>query len=414
MFWPCLILCVLAVSLASVRPAHAEFRAAAARRVVTPEPLLPVTSGAGPCRPAREKHMDLELRALVAENGGVRVAIVSAPFLGFPDYLCEQVRERVQAVPPDNIIIGATHTHTAPDPYGFPDENGEYGVDAGYLRGVCAQAADAIDEAAAGLRPAVLKTATGEPQGKIAYNYYAPELYDRRCHVVQCAGTDGAPIATLVNYAIHPEILLHREVCSPDLVGPLYACLEEQGGGTALFMNSAQGGMVTADIRTPEGDKEAWSECERIGALLAAEALRIVKGAAPQADPVVACAMQPLRFPVKPVMGQMLMMLSPDTRPWNEPPEELVSRQHLVTLGDARALTIPGEALPNIGFYLKRHMAARHNLLFGLTNDAFGYLMTSVDYDSFPIYEYITQTCLHERAGDALIEQSLTFLARGH
>lgn len=404
---------LLAVFLLLSAPARADFRAAAARRVVTPDPLLPVTSGAGPCRPAREKHMDLELRVLVVENNGTRVAVVSAPFLGFPDYLSEQVRQRVRGVPRENILIGATHTHTAPDPYGFPDENGAYGVDVAYLRRVCARAADAIDEAADSRRPAVLKTATGEAQGKIAYNYYAPELYDRRCHILQCAAPDGAPIATLVNYAIHPEILLHREVCSPDLVGPLYARIEERGGGTALFMNSAQGGMVTADIRTPEGDMEAWSECERIGALLGDEALRIVAGAAPQADPAVTCAMQTLRFPVKPVMRQMLMMLSPDTRPWTEPPEELATRQHLVTLGDARALTIPGEALPNIGFYLKRHMAARHNLLFGLTNDAFGYLMTRVDYDSFPIYEYITQTCLHERAGDALIEQSLALLARG-
>ena len=31
----------------------------------------------------------------------------------------------------------------------------------------------------------------------------------------------------------------------------------------------------------------------------------------------------------------------------------------------AQILTIPGEALPNIGFYLKRKMRGKHHLLFG-------------------------------------------------
>ena len=57
------------------------------------------------------------------------------------------------------------------------------------------------------LHPASLKIATGEAKGKIAYNYYAEQLYDPRCHVIQAIGRDGKPIATLVNYAIHPEVL---------------------------------------------------------------------------------------------------------------------------------------------------------------------------------------------------------------
>ena len=47
-------------------------------------------------------------------------------------------------------------------------------------------------------------------------------------------------------------------------------------------MNSAQGGMVTADNRQPNGkDARTWEECLRIGTLLADEALRIVLDARP-------------------------------------------------------------------------------------------------------------------------------------
>ena len=80
---------------------------------------------------------------------------------------------------------------------------------------------------------------------------------------------------------------------------------------------------------------------------------------------------------------------------------------NLVTLGDAQILTIPGEALPNIGFYLKRKMTGKHNLLFGLTNDAFGYILTKVDFDSFERYSYVSRTSLGEMTGEILIENAL-------
>jgi hypothetical protein len=82
-------------------------------------------------------------------------------------------------------------------------------------------------------------------------------------------------------------------------------------------------------------------------------------------------------------------------------------RINLVNLGDSQILTIPGEALPNIGFYVKRKMHGANNLLFGLTNDAFGYILTKVDFHSFPRYEYVSRTSLGEMTGEILIEKWL-------
>ena len=66
--------------------------------------------------------------------------------------------------------------------------------------------AEAINEASGRLQTARIKVATGEAKGKIAYNYYAEQLYDPRCHVIQVLAVNGKPLATLVNYAIHPEV----------------------------------------------------------------------------------------------------------------------------------------------------------------------------------------------------------------
>ncbi len=64
---------------------------------------------------------------------------------------------------------------------------------------VCQLGAEAIEEALANRQPASLRIATGEARGKIAYNYYAPDLYDRRMSIVQAVNLQGKPIATLAS-----------------------------------------------------------------------------------------------------------------------------------------------------------------------------------------------------------------------
>src|SRR5689334_2390391 len=177
--------------------------------------------------------------------GGVSVAVVSRDLLGFPSVLGDRVRAKVPRIPPWNILIGSTHTHSAPDCYAFPDGKGGHTGDLAYIDSVCDKAAQAVNEAIDRLRPARIRVATGEAHGKIAYNYYAPDLYDRRMSVIQAVSPQGETIATLVNYAIHPEVLGNSVgILSPDLVGPLCETIESRSGGVALFMNGAQGGMI--------------------------------------------------------------------------------------------------------------------------------------------------------------------------
>jgi hypothetical protein len=388
-----------------------EFRSAIAVRVVTPNPLLPVSGGIGASHPTTKKLGELTVRALALERGETRVVIVSSDFLGFPSVLGNRVRAKISTAPPKNILIGATHTHSAPDCYGFPDENGHFASDLKYLDLVCDKMAEAINDAVAHLEPSRVKINSGEAKGKIAYNYYAPQLYDPRCNVLQTFSLEGKPIATLVNYAIHPEIIgPHQGVVSPDLIGPLYDRIAEKGGGTGIFMNSAQGGMVTADVRGPDGkDIQTWEECQRIGNLLADEALRIIATAEPPSAPTLFCTNTTIRFQVdSPVMRQIIK-LSP--LGYKNDNEAVVSTTlNLINIGDAQILTIPGEALPNIGYYVKRKMHGRHNFLFGLTNDAFGYMLTKVDFNSFKRYEYVSRTSLGEMTGEDYISQALALV----
>jgi hypothetical protein len=374
----------------------------------------------GPTSPAREKRGELESRAIVFRSGDTTVAFVTLDLLGFPSVLCDRVRAQVTQIPATNILIGSSHTHSAPDCYAFPDGRGGHTGDLNYMDSVCKLAAEALHEALSNLQPAELKIATGEAQGKIAYNYYAPDLYDRRLSVIQAVTLQGKAIATLVNYAIHPEVLgAGVGIVSPDLIGPLRDRLEAEAGGMGLFVNGAQGGMITADNRNLDRPKDSlrgywhdnrtWDECLRIGNTLADEALRIVRDAKPQIEPSVYCGSAEVTFPVDNEILWGVIQASPLKYPRNAD-HSITTRINVVNLGNAQIMTIPGEALPNIGYYLKRKMHGQHNMLFGLTNDAFGYILTKVDFASFPRYEYVSRTSLGEMTGEILIEQGLALV----
>lgn len=418
------LLAILPATLLPCIAARAEFKVGAGSRIITPNPLLPISGGMGPSKPAKGKRGELRVRAVVFKNDQMAFAIVSLDLLGFPSVLCDRVCRNVKGIPAENILIGSTHCHSAPDCYALPDGRGGHTGNLKYIDFVCDKTAKAINEAIENARPAALKIATDEAQGKIAYNYYAPDLYDRRMSVIQAVSTDnsnaGGIIATIVNYAIHPEVLGSGQgFLSPDLVGPLCDHVQAQTDGMAMFINGAQGGMVTADNRKldqPNGsgrgyweDENSWDECLRIGHTMADEALRMIKDASVQQNPAMHCTAVNVKFPVESELMWAVVTGSPLNYPHNDD-HSITARINLVNLGNAQILTIPGEALPNIGFYLKRKMRGQHQLLFGLTNDAFGYILTKVDFNSFPRYDYVSRTSLGEMTGEILIEQSLKLI----
>ncbi len=390
-------------------------RVGAAYTVLTPKEPMPLSGGVGTPAPAKGQLGDLFARAMVFEAGETRVALVGVDFLGFPGVLSDQVRAKVKGIPGTNILIGASHTHSGPDVYAFPDGQGGHHGDMEYIAWVVDQTAAAINQAIDNLEPAVLKINMGEAKGKIAFNYYAPQLYDPRCSVIQALRPDSDKvIATLVNYASHPEVLgSKRGMLSPDFCGPLYDRIEAETGGMALFMNGAQGGMVTADNRdVPEDTESMWKECIRIGELLADEALRIVADAPIQAEPDVFCASERLTFPItSPLIIQLFGHSGLDYSSVSDG-DSISTQMNLVNIGSAQLVNIPGEALPNIGYYLKKNMPTDHPFLLGLTNDAFGYILSRVDFSSFERYDYVSQTSLGEGTGPILIEQILGMVER--
>jgi hypothetical protein len=177
--------------------------------------------------------------------------------------------------------------------------------------------------------------------------------------------------------------------------------------------------MITADNRNLDEprdplraywrDSRTWAECERIGGLLASESLRLIANAQWQRQPALECRSMDVRFPVESNDMWLVVQHSPLNYPRGAD-RTVSTRVNLVTLGNAQMLTIPGEALPNIGFYMKRKMRGEHNFLFGLTNDAFGYILTKVDFNSFPAYRYISRVSMGEMTGEIYMQHALELI----
>jgi hypothetical protein len=158
---PLFVVCCVLTSLA-----QAELRVGVSKAIITPNPLLPISGGVGPGHPSTGKQGELTARAMVFEKGDTKVAVVSLDLLGFPSVLCARVHKQVPRIPTENILIGSTHTHSAPDCYGFPGLDGKASGDLKYMDFVCNQAAIAINQALDSLQPAHLKIATGEAKGR--------------------------------------------------------------------------------------------------------------------------------------------------------------------------------------------------------------------------------------------------------
>ena len=112
---------VVAVMIIAPAINAAVLQVGVAQRVITPDPLLPVSGGMGEPSPVTGTRGDLSARAVVFQSGREKIAFVSLDVLGFPSVLCDRIHQQVQSVPANRILVSSSHTHSAPDCYAFPD-----------------------------------------------------------------------------------------------------------------------------------------------------------------------------------------------------------------------------------------------------------------------------------------------------
>lgn len=390
-------------------------KAAAGSLDITPSRTA-FMAGYGMNRRSLNAHDRLSARCLVLESGGTRIAFVSCDVIGMPRYQITKIRAAVHSITPENLFVAATHTHSGPDTLGMwgPDLQTS-GVDKEWISGVVAKIAALVDQTAASVKPSLLKIANTLDSPHISKNIRVPRILDTEMGVLQLVdASTKKPISTLVNFSCHPEILNNNHLTA-DFPHWLYQTVESGGGGVCLYLNGAQGGMITADYDEASAPKgENWQAAERIGTELGKKALEIIAPVETTDAPSIRTSRRVFTVPLENMRFAALVKLGVF-------PNELMSagtgslhrietEVSRISIGDAEFLTIPGEALPNIGFYLKHMMTGKHKFLLGLCGDELGYILTPEDY-YLDLYRYESSVSVGSEIGTAVVSSSKELVA---
>jgi hypothetical protein len=344
--------------------------AGAAAVEVTPAPGAWL-AGYGRNRRAVGAHDPLWARALALSVGQTTAVIISVDCLGLRLAPCDAVAAAFD-LPREAVILCATHTHSGPDTIGLwgPDETAS-GLDPAILATLIAGAQTAGRLALAALRPARLTLATAHAPARCAVNVRDPASLDSEISVMHLTDPAGSGLATLVNWACHPETLRSASVLySSDFADPLRRGVEAALGGVTVFVNGALGAMVTVDAA-----EDTFDEAARIGQAVADEAVSAVRAEIDHTDWLTfAVAGEEVALP----LANRDLAASVGT----DPSAAVTTRISALSLGNAALVTAPGELQPALGRRWKRLMQRPHRFLAGLANDELGYILRRDDFAS--------------------------------
>src|SRR3954471_23884321 len=101
-------------------PKQASLRAGAATSNITP-PLGSKLLGSFDPPASKHVHDELHARCLVLDNGQKRLALVVCDLIGLHAMVSTEARRLIAesvGIPPEHVVISATHTHSAPSALG--------------------------------------------------------------------------------------------------------------------------------------------------------------------------------------------------------------------------------------------------------------------------------------------------------
>ncbi len=418
-------------------------------------------------RKAREAHDALAARALVADNGARRLAVVVCDVcvLERPETdAAKALIEKECGIAKQDVMICATHTHTGPATTGFPgipihkaDE---------YCQWLSVRIADAVCMAAQRTEEALLGFGAGcEPtqvfnrrfvmkDGSVRMNpgHRNPDIvrpagpvdpdawvlaFRRPDHP---AGSDGLQ-AVLANYALHyvggGPGSKDQYALSADYFTDFCRVLQRMIGRplwTALS-NGCCGDINNVDVNAAYLEKRAYRQRERVATILAAEVMKVLEkmvfvGDDPKGLPFAA-EMSTLKLQRRQPSEQQLKTAEEFLRsdPNGATTKHVYARQWLnmrehpvkedetyisaMRFGDLALVGLPGEVFVELGLAIKRRSPFRKTMVLELANDWIGYVPTK---RAFEEGSYETDLAYSSRsqpeAGDLMVEEALRLLER--
>ena len=243
--------------------------AGAAKADITPQPGVDLTGYIARLNPSIGVHDRLYCRALAFSDGQAQLLLLSCDLIGFGIEYARWVKaelERATGIPPANIMLCATHTHSGPATI-FLEGCGQLALD--YLAGLPSQIVAASRGALAALQPVDLLVAKTKVPG-VAVNRREPARgpTDDELTAVLLQGPDGTPQAAALHYSCHAVVLgPDNRLISADFPGAACAHWERKMRSLCFYLQGPCG-----DIN-PRSHPGSFADVEETGGRLAEAAL---------------------------------------------------------------------------------------------------------------------------------------------
>jgi hypothetical protein len=431
--------CVIVLCTAATFAARAgELRVGGGRvSVTTPAaefPYLPsdtpsLNTGPGE-RSFTGVHDEVYARAMLIDDGVQRVALIVLEVTAVPraNEITQAVAQQL-GISSENVMIAATHTHSVPlFSYSGGVTNPREEREIQRLKQGAVQAAQ---QAAASLGPARIAFArgqawvnvnNGEQSGsKTGYDPVGPS--DKSLDVLRFTSLDDEPIALLVNYASHAEVMFRSVTknegyeVSGDLPGAVSRLLEASSAGAplVLFTSAAEADQLPLfKSLQSAGRLPATDEGAAGWALLDVQARRVagsvldVTATMPRGESharvsartgSVTCAGEQLRLNLQ--TGAALI----------EDRAAVTIPLSLIRINDIALAGVGGDVASEIGQHFKAASPLAASTLITLAGESVGYLFADASY-AHPGHG-LTKSPLKPHCADHAIVEGLVHLIEG-
>lgn len=367
----------------------APLEAGAARADISPEnPAGAFMAGFAPNRLSLGALEPLEATVLYLRRGERELCLVSVDSIGLLRATIERIRARAQGFArPSDIIVCATHTHSGVDTLGiwgptiFKIIPRGTGIVPAYMDRLVERVGDAITRARESARPASLRNAafTVDPQWT-RNDRKGGGRYDGAVALGLDDAETGERLATLLNFASHPETLWeHNRWLSPDFPGPFRRRVREAVGGEALYFSGPLGGMLTPNVPPDSTEAERRDYIERLGEALATQTTAALAAAEPDSSPDLAHTFKVTEFPLANWRFRLMTRLGIIPNAWRGQVAE--TEIHHMRIGKLELFSVPGEPVPEVGHRIAERLTGPHRGMLCLGMDEFGYILEPRMFD---------------------------------
>jgi len=400
-------------------------KAGAAQRDITP--LLGISLvGYFHDRKAVDVRDPLYAKAIVLEADGERIAIVLCDLIALEREEIEKARELIESrcgIPPQNVMIACTHTHTGPATVSV------LGVDRdeGYLEFLIPRIADTVQMACQRLREAKVGWEVGREErisfnrrywmkdGKVRTNpgYNNPDIVrpagpiDPDVMAIRIADAQGNTIAVLANFALHYVGGSPSNVVSADYFGMFAQEIQRMHGESfvAILSNGCCGDINNIDVHNPPERREGYEHAQHVASILAADVYSLTEHAKLIEDVQLNAASKRITIPVRPITEEMIesakaiLRDAPDdvnryTREQiyareilflSEMPRQVETEVQVFAIrseqGEMAIVGLPGEIFVEIGLQIKKSSPFKATMTIELANDWVGYVPTEKAFE---------------------------------